>query len=187
MLVHIRFFVLLLALSNLLGGCKQEKKPQGDLLYDSIITMEDTSPFGEVQARLVVSPRFKHQTAQEVAVLYALSNYQRVREQEKSVSLATERVPFDTVRVALRPGQMDTIYQLARAIFQLPAKPPRAVEDGEHSRAHDLDNYMRVSFRPQAWTGPTFECIGYREANAATYALYVHLSGLKEQVMRRRK
>lgn len=185
------FSLVLLALSCLVGSCKQQSRSQheqDDLPYDYRVAVEDMNPFAGVQASFVVETRFSNQTGHEQPALYALSNYQVVSAKEKNVFPATRQVPFDTRQVDLRRGQMDTIYQLARAIFQLPTTPSfRTAASRAYPPMHDMDNYLRVHFTPQSWTGPSFSCSGYEENNAATYALHAHLSRLKEQALRRGK
>lgn len=125
-------------------------------------------------------PWWKKNRAREGGALYWYSNFQRPKTTKKQVLSQEDRVPLDTLNIGLNRAQLDIIYQLARQVFAVPPKP-FLVSDSLPPRpyAHDLDNYLVVTFAPQLYSGASLECSGYKEHNEASYKLAAYLEKLK--------
>jgi hypothetical protein len=164
----------LLATSN----CKQENNNLPGYSYS--LTVADTNPMRGVQNSLIVEIRTTDKTQQAYADLAYYTHYQ-------SINKGKEVIPMDTLRTSLSRIQTDSIYYLARHVFTISTQPILRPDSLPFPpSAHDLDNYLDVSFSPYEGAGPTLSCIGYQEHNQPAYTLYTYLTKLSTSLVAKR-
>ena len=161
--------------------------PGPSQVYDYYLSVDDTNPMQGIIASLTVKaghtndwPYRRSRRYPTPAHLFAYSHFQWVR-QPNGVRPDSLGEPRDTLAIPLTRAQTDSIYGLTRQVFHLLPCPP-ARDSTQFPRgpaAHDLDNYVGVTFRCDGFHGPTFTCQGYPERNAPSYALRVYLLQLK--------
>lgn len=182
----------------LLGGCflagihscepSPTAAPPGPYqVYDYYLSVDDANPMQGTIARLAVKagesndwPHRRSQRYPTPAHLFAYSHFQWFR-QPTGWRPDSLWEPRDTLAIPLTRAQTDSIYGLSRQVFHLLPYPP-ARDSTLFPRApaaHDLDNYVAVTFRYGGYSGPAFTCEGYPELNAPSYALRRYLLQLK--------
>lgn len=176
--------VLFAILCFSLGSCRKGQ-PKVSMAHLYELEVEEVNPMIGVEKRWQVGPaRGTAHSAPDsnAGYLNVYSNFYQVK-QPAGYKPEFQQVPQDTITIALHQVQMDTIYQLARRTFALPVTPP-LVQKGAvppQPPTHDLDNYLKVSFQPRGWYGPTLSCSGYQEGNDAAYMLHYELTLLQKQ------
>ncbi|NKI89906.1 hypothetical protein HBN54_002505 [Hymenobacter sp. 1B] len=167
--------------------------PPSSHVYDYYVSVEDTNPMVGAVAQLVVQTggytRVKRsEVAPPSAHLFAYSSFHWIAQPAKGNRPDSSWVPRDTVSLPLTRPQLDTIYHLTRQVFQLAAYPPSRnnTEPPPPPSAHDLDNFLAVTFRYNNYSGPSFYCEGYEERNAASYTLRGYLKALQARALKKR-
>jgi hypothetical protein len=181
---------LLLLLLPCLSSCSPPigiaPKPSHGSYYFSL-SVANVNPMHGTDVEFAVEvPWWKKNEASGSGMLYLYTNFKRPKQTRQQALLRDVLLPSDTLSIALNRAQIDTIYQLARLVFTVPTKP-FLVNDSLPPRppAHDLDNYLVVTFAPQLYSGASFECTGYKEHNEASYKLAAYLEKVKTGFLHR--